>query len=259
MLCICSCSSSKPVADAPDAKIPAVAAAPDNHPQPTAQAALESLLTSEQHNDHEASYAFVVHGASQPYPTAAKWTKARRDLPGITGFHVEKPTTGGEVVAIVDHEPTLDPFVGDVPAHERQTWKARPAGAGWLLEQEPAVDPQYPDDRGAIDSARQWFSAVQACDQKAATKLQGVDTLFNSLSTDTPVCATKGVPTFDNTVMKLADGPISADIVDEFDTAALGWARVVSVTSPRRMSIVLAPVGDAWKVIGVGDPISSAS
>jgi hypothetical protein len=59
--------------------------------------------------------------------------------------------------------------------------------------------------------------------------------------------------------MPLPDGPISADIVAEYDTGALGWARVVNVSAPVQVSIVLAPIGDAWKVIGLGDPISSTS
>ena len=234
--------------------------APDNQPQANARGALALLLASEQRNDHEASYHLVVHGDSEPYPTAAKWVRARRDLPNITGFHVESPGTATtQVVAIVDHEPKLDPFVGDVPAHERQTWKAHPAGNGWLLEQEPTIEPQYPDDHGAIDAARMWFTTVQRCDQKAAAALQGVETLFNALSSDVRVCGSDGAPTLASSAVKLPDGPISADIVAEYDTGALDWARVVTVTAPVQMSIVLAPIGDAWKVIGFGDPISSAS
>jgi hypothetical protein len=257
---ISSCSSSKPAADAPKAKISEVAVAADNRPQPSAQAALEALLTAEQRNDHEASYPLVVHGPSQSFPTAAKWADARRDLPNITGFRVEKAAGDAtEVAAVVDHEPQLDPFVGDVPAHERQVWKAHRAGDGWLLDQEPDVEPQYPDDQGAVDVARDWFTTVQRCDEKAAAAFQGVKTLFNSLSSDVRVCGATGAPTIDSKVMPLPDGPISADIVAEYDTGALGWARVVDVTAPVQMSIVLAPIGDAWKVIGLGDPISSAS
>jgi hypothetical protein len=260
MLCIYGCSSSKPAADAPKAKIPEVAVAADNKPQPSAEAALQLLLTAEQRNDHEASYAVVVHGAGQSFPSAAKWADARRDRPGITGFKVEKPGAGAnEVVAVVDHQPMLDPFVGDVPAREREIWKAHPAGNGWLLEQEPELEPQYPDERGAIDAARTWFTTVQRCDQKAAAGLQGVKTLFNSLSSDVRVCGSTGAPTLDPTIAKLPDGPLSADIVAEYDTGALNWARVVNVTAPVKVSIVLAPVGDAWKIIGLGDPISSAT
>jgi hypothetical protein len=257
---ISSCSSSKAASDAPKAKIPEVAVAADNRPQPSAQAALQALLTAEQHNQHDASYPLVVHGSSESFPTAAKWADARRDLPNITGFQVEKAADdASEVVAVVDHEPKLDPFVGDVPAHERQVWKAQRAGDGWLLDQEPEVDPQYPADQGAVDAAHAWFTTVQRCDQKAATALEGVKTLFNSLSSDVHVCGATGAPTIDDKVMPLPDGPISADIVAEYDTGALGWARVVNVSAPVQVSIVLAPIGDAWKVIGLGDPISSAS
>jgi hypothetical protein len=73
------------------------------------------------------------------------------------------------------------------------------------------------------------------------------------------VCGSTGAPTLDPTIAKLPDGPPSADLVAEYDTGALNWARVVNVTAPVKVSIVLAPVGDGWKIIGLGDPISSAT
>jgi hypothetical protein len=44
-----------------------------------------------------------------------------------------------------------------------------------------------------------------------------------------------------------SDGSLTA----EFGPDVYAWARVVPVTGPRRLDLVLAPVGERWLVVGV--------
>ncbi|MGH9179838.1 MAG: hypothetical protein ACRD0N_14955, partial [Acidimicrobiales bacterium] len=91
-------------------------------PQPSPAAALTALLEAEKAGDHAASYRLLATGARKNLTTAA-WSRRRNELPAVTGFTVER-TEASTVVALVDHEPGLDPFVGLRPAQDRQRWTA---------------------------------------------------------------------------------------------------------------------------------------
>jgi hypothetical protein len=222
--------------------------------QVSPERALEQLFAAEQRGDYDASYAYVVHtDPGGVAATKAQWRQARQDLPAVLDFTVN--SVDGKVVATVTHEPTLDPFVGLVPARELQTWTPERSGDGWLLRPDPTVDPVLPTDAGAVDAAREWYRAVQRCDQAAAERLQAVTTLFDSTSNDARVCGAGGDARVDASVARLPAGPISGDIVAQYSSSALSWGRVVQVVAPVPLSIVLAPLGDAWRVVGIGDPL----
>jgi hypothetical protein len=220
-------------------------------PQPSARDALVRLLAAEKALDYRASYQYVQHDADQPYPTVATWTKYREDLPRITGFSVST-AAGDQVVATVEHRPGIDPFVGLSPARERQTWEAVRAGAGWLLLENPGSVPEVPPDARATAAASAWVTAVQSCDRAAAARLQAVDTLFDSTTTTPALCHANGAVIV-GPAGPLAPGPASGDIVSQYTTNALSWARVVSIESPARFAVILAPIGSHWKVLGLTD------
>ena len=55
-------------------------------------------------------------------------------------------------------------------------------------------------------------------------------------------------------VGRLESGPTSAELVAQYTDAALEWARVVPVEAPiTPFTVVLAPIGDEWRVVGVSD------
>ena len=224
----------------------------DATPQPSPRQAAEALLTAEKAGDHAASYLLLTSAARKEV-TAAAWARRRSEVPAVTGFTIEDDG-GDTVVAIVDHEPGLDPFVGLSPAKERQTWKAKEEGAGWLLEPEPVVQAVYPPATGAPPAALQWAQAVQACDQAAASRLQAVTVLYGTTDAPTTLCKATAAVTVGE-AGPLEAGPSSQALVAQYGVDALEWARTVAVIGGQRpFHAVLAPIGSVWRVVGVYEP-----
>jgi hypothetical protein len=247
------CSASSGGSDgAPRTSRVRAAVPPGAHPQSSPQRALEQLLASERRGDFDASYAYVVHPDTGEGPTTkAQWRRQRQDVPRVVEFTVKQVVD--RAIATVTHQPRLDPFIGLVPARERQTWTAIRAGDGWLLRPEPKVQPVFPANDHALQVAREWYQAVQRCNEAGAERLQGVAPLFDATSVDTRVCGAAGDTRLEPNVGRLSAGTISGDIVAQYSNSALGWARVAHVVAPVPLSIVLAPIGDTWKVIGIGN------
>ena len=72
-----------------------------------------------------------------------------------------------------------------------------------------------------------------------------------------------GYPTLGDSLCKLAGsvvvGPVAEldslkkplFLVDPFGPEAWRWARVVPVVRPAVMKVVVAPIGDRWKIVGL--------
>jgi hypothetical protein len=217
-------------------------------PADSLEAAVTTLLTAEQGGDHATSYALLSATSRAEFASEADWERRRSQLPAMTSFHVEQADDHG-VVAVVDHQPGLDPFVG-LSETERQTWTGVETARGWLVDGEPDREYVLPSDDGVAPAATAWLQAVQRCDQAAADARQAVPDLFGDLSKAQGLCgSTAAVAT--GPVGALEAGPASSDIVAQYTTDALGWARVVRVTAPVEIGVVLAPIGTDWKVLGV--------
>jgi hypothetical protein len=215
---------------------------------PDLATAVEALLTAEAAGDHAASYARLSAASRAEFPSASAWERRREQLPVITGFEIESPGVEA-TIAVVDHEAGLDPFVG-LGARERQTWTGIETASGWLVDAEPEREYLLPPDEGAATAAQQWAEAVQACDRTAAQELQAVPELFGDLAPADGLCGSEGeVVTGD--VGMLASGPASGDIVAQYTTDALVWSRLVRVDAPVALGVVMAPIGDDWRVLGV--------
>jgi len=94
--------------------------------------------------------------------------------------------------------------------------------------------------------------SVTACSPPAFGWSQAVTELFGSARGAMGLCGKAG-PVTTGAVGRLAPGIASTDIVAQYSTDALGWARVVRLTSPSAFGVVLAPIGDGWKVLGLTD------
>lgn len=218
-------------------------------PAPSPEEAVDRLLAAERDGDHGASYRLLSADARRGLDANA-WARRRNDLARVTGFRVE-PARGATVVAEVDHDPGLDPFVGLSPARERQTWRARKDAGGWLVDADPVVEPQYPEVALAGDAALAWARAVQACDQTKAQALQGVDTLFGPVEALAGLCGTTGALAAGRPG-PIPGGPDTQALVAQYGTEALDWAKAVPVAGGNRgFSVVLAPIGSVWKVVAV--------
>jgi len=221
-------------------------------PRATAGEALEALLRAEQDADHATSFRLLDPSGREQYRDVAEWTRRRVQLPAITGFSIERDA-GRQVVALVEHEPGLDPFTGLSAAKERQTWTATSSGTGFLLGPEPEVEYVLPPDEAAGPAVLEWARSVQACDQQAAAAKEAVQPLFGSSTGATKLC---GSPTALTTgeVEPLDGGPRSAELVAQYSTDALAWARVVTLRGPEpEVKVVVAPIGTSWRVLAIYD------
>lgn len=228
-------------------------------PRASAAEALQALLAAEQRGDHETSYRLLSPAGRQEYPDQSDWKKRTTQLPPITSFTIDgkgSPRRRGNLASIsaeVRHKPGLDPFIGLSASRERQTWTVRRQGSGWLVDPDPAVTYEFPPTSRASDAALSWTRAVQACDKKTATGLQAVGDVYGTAAGAAGLCRSKGAVTVGK-VGPLEAGPSSADLIAQYSTDILAWARVVPVTAPSgHFSLVLAPLGDGWKIVGLTD------
>lgn len=228
-------------------------------PRASAAEALQALLAAEQRGDHETSYRLLSPAGRKQYPDQSDWKKRTTQLPPITSFTIDGKGSSqrrGNVATIsaeVRHKPGLDPFIGLSAGSERQTWVLRRQSSGWLVDPDPAVAYDLPPASRAGPAALSWARAVQACDKSAAARLQAVQDLYGSAAGAAALCRSKGAVTVGK-VGPLEAGPSSADLIAQYSTDILAWARVVPVAAPSgHFSLVMAPLGDGWKIVGLTD------
>jgi hypothetical protein len=157
-----------------------------------------------------------------------------------------------DVRVAVTHRPAVDPFQGLTPGRTEEVWRARREGGGWRVAADPlASRAVLPSDRGAPQIVQAWLRRLVACDQAGAAQLQAVQDLYGPIDLLQAPCAQRGRWT--------AAGRLGFDRAEDpqLYLAAFGpevqrWARLVPVRGPRsRFSAVVAPLGDAWRVIGI--------
>lgn len=256
------CTGDKGSSRAEPGATPTVAAAPTPDPQPVAREqladAVRDLLQAEQRGDSAASFLVLSRESRAEYKDVSDWIKRRQQLPAVTGFRIDPDSEGekgdraGKVSAVVEHTPGLDPFRGLSAARETQVFTGRKEGDGWLVDGDPVVDPLLPSDTSAVEGATAWVAAVQACDRKKAEGLQVVRDIFGTAQGAEGLCGKQG-PVTPGPVERLTPGIASTDIVAQYSTDALVWARVVRMTSPAGFGVVLAPLGERWLVLGITD------
>lgn len=221
------------------------------HTAGSPKAALTALLADEQRGDHAASFARLSDESRTKYRDADGWTRLREQLPSIADFDITA-VHGDSVVAVVRHEPGLDPFVGLSPARTTETWRARAEHGTWRFDGEPRVELLLPPRARAVTSARAWADAVQSCNRTQALDLQAVTRVFGHSRGADQLCHAMG--TLHVTTTELPGGPQTADLVAQYTSDALTWAQAVRIEGgPTPFSAVLAPIGDDWKVVAVFD------
>lgn len=225
----------------------------------TPERAVQALLAAEQRGNHLTSYRLLSPAGRSRYPHLSDWEQRRAEMPAIIAFAVTgRPHTGSssrsaDVHVEVQHKPGLDPFVGLSAAHERQTWVGRRQGSGWLVDPDPSVFYEFPPADQATTAALSWARAVQQCDKAAAGRLQAVADLYGSSAGTTRLCRSTGAVRAGQ-LGPLQAGPSSADLIAQYSTDALAWARVVPVTAPSgHFSVIVAPLGEMWKIVGLTD------
>jgi hypothetical protein len=240
---------------------PARAAEAAPVPAGTARAAVGRFLKAEAGGDLEAAYGLLDRTGRGRYPSLARFTRAQADRAGITAVRVgrERRTGDGraEVTVTLSHPPAIDPFIGLVPGRTVEVWPASRQDGRWRVAAAPvSVRAQLPGDGRAPEAVSAWVQRLLGCDLHGAAGLQAGAELYGPADLAQLPCKERGHWTV------AAPQTFDAAVEPEAYVAAFGpevgaWARLVPVQGPRtRFSVVVGPVGDAWRVLGT-DPVTA--
>lgn len=243
--------------DAGDAE-PAAVATPTGQPvaaetEDAARQVVDEFLDAEANGDFEASFDLLVSEDREEFGPEASWRRQHADLPPISGHEildVREVDGRVEVVTDVTLVSSLNEFTGLTPASGRATWTVGEEDGGWRVRYSDSVlEPRYPDDAPVVDTALAWASARQSCDPAPPEheRMLGIPRLGLAL------CGSDGRIS----AGEMADLPEGADaevFLSAYGPDVYSWSRVVPLAGPVPMRVVLAPIGDAWQVIGIMRP-----
>lgn len=215
------------------------------------RAVLEAFLAAEAHGEWEASYAFLTAtDRDVVFPTPAAWVAAHGDFANVRAWQVEGVRVEGdraEVVTLTGYEPALDPVLGLIPARARVTWSLVRGPAGWrVASQDSAAQPLYPPADGAEQVAAEWVARRAACEDPGPLE----EGLIGSPALAQDLCGASG-PVEVGPVAQLSDSDAVTALLSAWGPEVFAWARTVRVDSPARMTAVLGPFGDDWRVVAV--------
>ena len=235
-----------------------VASEPPDAPAPSPTDAVTAFLAAEVAGRFDVSYGLLSADDRARVDGRMPWAESHANLPPLTGFAVDSVVTAGDEATVTtrtDLRSSLDEVVGLVPAHAQASWVSVREDGGWRVAYSRSrLVPQYPSDALASDAAREWVTARQACHQAAEWSggLVGSDAPARRLCRARGEVAL-GAPT------RLPDDTSASDLAAAFGPDVYAWARLVPVTEPARLELIVAPVGERWLVIGVRAASTSAS
>jgi hypothetical protein len=226
-----------------------------------AGAAVTAFLQAEVDGRPEVAWTLLDARGHQRWPTAPAWLAAQPDLAAPTSFHVTEPTVtpaagahSGDVDLHVDvnRRPSLDPFRGLVAAHSAELWRARDENGRWRVAAAPVEShPDLPADGTASDAVKAWVGRLSACDQAGAATLQLEASLLGPADVAAMPCRLKTDWTVGAPVGIDRGGDVQP-LLAAYGQGAGSWARLVPVTGAgRNFWAEVAPLGDAWMVVGV--------
>jgi hypothetical protein len=208
--------------------------------------AVRGLLDALIAGDAGHSYSLLAAADRSTVGGVAGWQARITELPHYLTYQVTA-TDGATVTTDVTTEPRLDEVVGYVPARAQITWATVGEDGGYRVAfADSTTAPVLPADDGARAAAQAWVNDEQACTAGASYdgNLLGQPSLAGEL------CRASGSFT--------AGAPVGLDrfrdpslVLNAFGADAPTFVRVVPVAGPTPFQLALAPLGDAWEVIGV--------
>jgi hypothetical protein len=217
---------------------------------PTPLDGLRRFLDARVAGDDDGAWRVVSDRDHRQFPDAVDWEDANGVLPRVTGYTLGRPQVAGdraEVPGTVSYEPMLDEIAGNVPATADATWVVVRERGNWhvvLAESESRA--RRPAGAGAEDAARVWAVARERCTTAAQWRgelLGDADDRVDAL------CHAKAAVTVGR-ARELDDTDSAEPFLAAFGGDVFSWARVVPLTSPEHLDLVLAPIGDHWSVVG---------
>jgi hypothetical protein len=227
----------------------------------TPRAAVRRFLEAGADGDPAVAYGLLDRAGLRRYPTLARFTRAQADRAEVTAVRVGRERRAGagraDVTVTLAHPPAIDPFTGLVPARTVEVWRASRQDGRWRVAADPvSVRAELPGDGRAPEAVSAWVERLLGCDRAGAAGLQAGAELYGPADLPELPCRTRGRWTV------AAPEPFDAAVEPEAYVAAFGpevgaWARLVPVQGPgARFSVVVGPVGDAWRVLGT-DPVQA--
>jgi hypothetical protein len=227
----------------------------------SARAAVGRFLRAAAAGDVEVAYGLLDRAGRRRYPSLARFTRAQADRAPVTAVGVGRERragrAGAEVTVTLSHPAAIDPFAGLVPARTVEVWRASRQGGRWRVAADPvSVRADLPGDDRAPGAVTAWVQRLLACDRKGAAGLQVGAELYGPAHLAELPCRERGRWT-----VAAAEG-FDAAVEPQAYVAAFGpevgaWARLVPVQGPgARFSVVVGPLGDAWRVLGT-DPVTA--
>lgn len=235
---------------------PVVAAEPA-----TPRAALEQFLNAEIARTPDTSFALLDGPSRQTNGTVAAWqaSRANRLLPETFTITGEKSTAGGTDLTIsATRTPAVTTVTGLVPAKSEETWRVVEDGGWRVVGGRPTdVRPILPSDALATSAAAAWLERVASCDTDGAVPLQLSANLSGAPGLRNTPCKSKGTWTAGKAfpVSELVNSTV---FVSAYGSSVGRWARAVPAVGNGRFTIVLAPLGDEWRVMGLV-PVGTSS
>ena len=220
----------------------------------SARAALEQFLTAEVARSYDVSFALLDRKTRETDGPVAAWQngRANRLVPETFKILSEKPGDEGvEVTITATRTPSISVQTGLVPSKSTEIWRVVDDGGWRVVRGRPTdVQPVLPSDDQASALAAAWLERTAECDVDGAVALQLSANLLGSPALRDNTCKTKGTWTAGK-AFPVSELPNSTVLVSAYGPGVGRWARAVPVTGAGRYTIVLAPLGDEWRVMGV--------
>ena len=226
----------------------------------SASEAVQRFLRANAKQDFATSFALLDKASQEDHQTVAGWTAAQADRPPVKGVTVsgERSVAGAvEVTATVTHPAAVDPFAGLTPGRTVEVWRAQREGGRWHVAAGPvSVRTLLPGDADATAAVQSWVDRLARCDNGGAAAMQAAAELYGPVGLAGAPCQEHGAWKAAATRGFDAAGD-PQPYLSAFGPEVQTWARLVPVQGPKtRFAVVVAPLGDAWRVLGV-DPASA--
>ena len=223
---------------------------------PTGAEAVRRFLDGEISGEMATSFAQLDQSSRQSIGRVDDWEASAGEHPTYVSYTITGETAD-EVVVEARLKPRVDALHGVTPGSATLHFGIASEDGGARISLDGTkIDPHYPDRAGAGAIASAWVAAAQKCPTAGAdggvAGLEYDGSLLGTIGLAESLCNTTGTPRAAKTqgLDGLAD---PSAVLSAFGGDAPGYTAVVTVdgvVGRPAFQVALAPLGDAWVVIG---------
>ena len=227
-------------------------------------AAVGSLFTAAMQGDADTAWGLVDRADQDRVGVKQRLIEQFRSS-GFTAFKVRAaaPDSAGNTVTVdVTQTPRISDIDGVIAATATVTVPTVDEGTGFKVKwSRRGIEQHYPEATPAEDalvaaSVTAWATDRQNCAAEPINEFPGG--LIGVVGLADALCRSSGAPSI-SAVGDLDSLDEPQPVIEGFGGAALLWARVVKLSAPVKMSVVMAPRGNDWIVVAVSRPSLSDS